>query len=331
LGIVVAVHYHGDIPRAELQKKYTYEESRFIEVEGMQVHYRTVGQGQPLVLIHGTNASLHTWEAWTDILSKDYEVISVDLPGYGLTGPHPKQDYSLDAYMEFLRKFLKAAGLDRVYMAGSSFGGNLTWNYALKYPKQISKMVLVDPSGYPFKEDDILLAFKLMNHPIMGKASEYVTPKWLVRQSLRKSFGDEKFVTEEMVNRYYELLLSEGNRKAAAQRIQNFSIGDNWKKLNTIKTPTLILWGDKDQLIKVENAKRFAEDMPNADLILYKDIGHLPMEEVAEESAQHTKDFLEKSMLGIEPPSAPPAESGEAEAPADIVEEPTEEAPTETE
>ena len=149
--IPIFIYFRWDIPVEELKKKYTNEASEFVEVQGMQVHYRDEGEGDVIVLLHGTGASLHTWEPWTRELKKFYRVIRLDLPAYGLTGPHPEGKYQMDNYVAFLQEFLQKKDIQKFCLGGNSFGGGVSWEYALKYPDEVEKLILVDASGYPLR------------------------------------------------------------------------------------------------------------------------------------------------------------------------------------
>ena len=141
--------YEADVPLATLKQKYGQQPSQYVVVDSMQVHYRVEGQGPPLLLLHGTAASLHTWDGWTEQLKAHFQVIRVDLPAFGLTGPSPKADYSLKAYSNFVLHFTQALGLEPHHVAGNSLGGAIAWHYALDHPKRVNKLILVDASGYP--------------------------------------------------------------------------------------------------------------------------------------------------------------------------------------
>ena len=104
---------YADISLEDLKKEYANEESEFITIDGMQVHYRDEGIGFPIVLLHGTAASLHTWDAWTEQLIKNYRVIRLDLPAFGLTGPNKNADYSIESYTRFLAQFLEKIKVDK--------------------------------------------------------------------------------------------------------------------------------------------------------------------------------------------------------------------------
>ena len=128
-----ALNYHADIAVDDLKAKYTNTESEFMDLDGMKVHYRDEGNPSdsiPLVLIHGTSSSLHTWDAWVQDLLPSHRIIRLDMPAFGLTGPNPQQDYSLDYYAHFLHEFLGKLSVKHIYLAGNSLGGSIAWHYA---------------------------------------------------------------------------------------------------------------------------------------------------------------------------------------------------------
>jgi len=176
IGIFIFMNYASDKPLSELKEKWTYDNSQFIEVDGLDVHYRINGRGHPLVLIHGTGASLHTWEPWTNILEKDFKVISLDMPAFGLTGPNATGVYSLKNYAQFLDEFLTKIEIDSFHLGGNSLGGGISWKYATMFPDKVKKLILLDASGYP-SDKEPPLAFKLANNPITSKLLLTVTPK----------------------------------------------------------------------------------------------------------------------------------------------------------
>jgi len=290
IAIILILSYAPDKEVSELQKKYSYLDSDFIQVGDQQVHYRTTGAGPILLLLHGTGSSIQTWEQWTRLLKKDFTIISVDLPAYGLTGPNPTADYSIKSYVSFVDEFVEAIGLDSFFLAGNSLGGSIAWNYTYQHPKKVQKLVLLNSSGYPSHKETSMV-FKLAKKQYLNKAMLVFTPKFLVKKSLREVFYDKSLVTNEMVNRYYDLQLRKGNRQAFIDRA-NTPYDVDPKAIQLIQQPTLILWGDKDAWISVKDATKFERDLPNAKVIIYKNVGHLPMEEKAEQSAADTKAFL---------------------------------------
>ena len=275
---------------SELREAYTYPESAFVEVQGIPAHYRRAGQGPSLLLLHGTGASLHTWEGWTAALRDSFDIISVTLPAFGLTGPHPEGNYSIDAYVEFLAAFTTTIGLDSFYLAGNSLGGLIAWEYALAHPQQVEKLVLLNASGWP-RDKALPLAMRLARLPGFKLLLQRVTPKSLFRKSLREVYANPDRINDTLVNRYFELFLREGNRRAYVQRLNQPKQTDP-TRLRGLQIPTLVLWGEKDAWIPVADAYRFEEVLPRAELKVYPDAGHVPMEEWPQRTARDVSTFL---------------------------------------
>ena len=282
--------YTGDISVAELKGKYANDESKFIEIDGMQVHYRDEGEGIPIVLIHGTASSLHTWDAWTNSLKNDYRVIRLDMPAFGLTGPHPNQDYSIKTYSGLLDTFLSRLSIDSAYLVGNSLGGGIAWHYTAEHPTKVKKLVLIDPTGYPRNGEPWI--FKLARTPVLNAIIKYFTPKSLVEDNLKQVFFNDNKITPELIDRYYDLTLREGNRTAFIDRAKTKMI-DQTEKLKSIHTPTLIIWGKEDSWIPVSDGQRFLNDMPNAKIAVLENTGHVPMEESPKQSLTPLLEFLE--------------------------------------
>ena len=280
-----------DIPVEKLKDKYADENSRFIEIDGMQVHYRDQGTGTPLVLIHGTAASLHTWDGWTEVLSGNFRVIRMDIPAFGLTGPFPDGDYTIGAYVEFLKKFLDAVGVESCHVAGSSLGGFIAWNYALEYPEDVKSLILLNSAGYP--RSSIPRIFRIVRLPGAGFIGRYAGPRFLIERNVKEVYGDESKITPETVDRYHKLSLREGNRRAFIDRAGTQEDYETLsRRIPEIRVPTLIIWGTEDLWVPIENAYRFEKDIPDSRLVAYEGVGHIPMEEIPELSASDALDFL---------------------------------------
>ncbi len=294
------LNYHADIPYEKLKATYSYPDSRHVEIMGMPVHYRIHGTGQPIVLFHGTGASLHAWEELIAEIKTEYQTISLDLPAFGLTGPHADNDYSLLFYMTFLDAFFKELKLDSFHLAGNSFGGQLAWAYALHQPEKVNKLVLFDASGYPYAKDEPLpLGFRLASNPFTARLLEKITPKSIVRKTALAAYADPTDVTPEKENRYFEMLLRPGNRKALNGRMVGVK-NEESHRIKNITQPTLIIWGELDKLVPVKNAHRFKKDIPNSELIVYENIGHVPMEEIPGRVGEDLKRFLVGTALASE-------------------------------
>ncbi len=282
--------YRKDISIDELKPKYAQAPSQFIEVNGLQAHYRDEGQGFPLVLIHGTGASLHTWNVWTKQLSKHFRVIRFDLPAYGLTGPDPKHDYRISAYVDFVKQFLDKIKVKQCHIAGNSLGGNISWQFALSHPDRVDRMILLDASGMPTNKKAPWV-FRLAKTPVLNKVVRYATPRFFFRNNLKQVYSDDSKITEALIDRYYHLMLREGNREAFLYRTK-VKYQDRSDKISQIKNKTLIMWGKDDAWIPVKLGYEFQKRLPNSQLIVYPGVGHVPMEEIPNKTAQDALKFL---------------------------------------
>lgn len=283
-----------DRPVARLSQRWALPPSQFVLVNGMQVHVRDEGprsDPNPIVLLHGTSDSLHTWTGWSEALRNQRRVIRFDLPGFGLTGPDPKNDYSIAAYVRFVGAVMDTLGVPSFVLAGNSLGGQIAWATAAAMPQRVSKLVLVDAAGYPMQPQSVPIGFAIARMPGVRTVMEYVLPRGVVQSSLRNVYGDPSKVTPELVDRFYDLTLREGNRRALAHRLEQKLSGDE-AQIKTLKVSTLILWGGKDKLIPVENGKRFAADIPHSQLVVFDDLGHVPQEEDAQKTVAVVKHFL---------------------------------------
>lgn len=268
--------------------------SDFIELDGQLVHYRDQGPSSdplPLVLIHGTSASLHTWEGWATQLAQTRRVISFDLPGFGLTGPAADADYSGPRYVAFVRALLARLGVGRAIVVGNSLGGEIAWRLALADPARVAGLVLVDAAGFDFQPESIPLGFRIARIPVLREGMRWLLPRRAIEDSVLEVYGDRSRVTAALVDRYYELTLREGNRVALMQRMDQMAPGPV-QRLGEIKAPTLILWGGQDRLIPPRWGQAFQQAIPGSRLVMFPKLGHVPQEEDPAATLAALRDWL---------------------------------------
>lgn len=292
--IVIAIYWKNDIDLNELKDKYAYPSSTFIFIDGINVHYRDVGKGDAILLIHGTGASLHTWEKWIDILSPYYRVISFDLPGFGLTGPDPNHNYQISRYTAILDSLMIKLKVESFHIAGNSLGGLVAWRYTTQFPQKILTLNLIDAAGLPQPGKKPPLIFQLAKIPVLSTLLQKVTPKSIIKNSMLDVYKNDQLVTEKLIDRYFELSLREGNRTAFVKRMSQLNerlVTDDLKK---ITAPVLIQWGKEDRWIPLANGYEFKKLIPGAELKIY-DSGHVPMEENPMATVEDYMTFLKKS------------------------------------
>lgn len=302
LFILLFIVCEKDRPVEELIPLYANQNSKFMPILGMNVHYRDEGMqtdSVPLILLHGMSSSLNTWDSVVIGLKDKKRVISLDLPGFGLTGPSPENAYNFDYYSKFIDSFTTRLNIKRFILVGNSMGGAISWNYALHNPKGLAKMVLIDAAGYPKKGESGSLGFTIASTPVINNLLLYATPKFLVRKSLETVYYDPSRVTDEQVERFHDVAIREGNRAAALLIFKGSFQGNSKRFMNSkisrikdIKTPTLILWGDKDNLISVDNVAQFQRDIQGSKAEIYNNVGHVPMEEVPGKVAASIASFV---------------------------------------
>jgi pimeloyl-ACP methyl ester carboxylesterase len=295
VALAVASVWAPDRPVDELKARWAPPPSTFLPLAGMSVHLRDQGPRDdplPIVLIHGTSASLHTWEGWAAELAKDRRVVSFDLPGFGLTGPSPEGDYSIPAQVRFVGQLLDALHIERCVLAGNSLGGYIAWATALAAPQRVEKLILVDASGYPLASTSVPIGFRIAAMPGVNRLFESILPRRIVEASVRSVYGDPGKVTEQLVDRYYELALRAGNRHALGRRFAVMLKEDDSKRIAAIRQPTLILWGGRDRLIPPAQAERFHKDIEGSELVVFDDLGHVGQEEDPQRTVAEVKRFL---------------------------------------
>jgi pimeloyl-ACP methyl ester carboxylesterase len=285
-----------DIPRAALEKKYASPLTHFVTLaDGTRADYRERGPAAAptLILLHGSNASLLTWEPWSKTLSDTFHVVSVDLPGHGLTGAVPNGDYSQEGMAKFVGAFADKLGLKSFALAGNSMGGGVASRFAEENPARVTKLILVDAGGLPFTPTGGQpLAFKLARTPVVDQIMLHVTPRSLVVEGLNKAIVHKEIITDAMIDSYWDFARMDGTRAATLARFQENQ--DTYVRDHTtaLKMKVLILWGEQDALIPVAIAHDWHKAVPGSTLIVYPKTGHIPMEEVAAQSASDVRTFL---------------------------------------
>ena len=297
--LAIALSRAPDRPVQTLVAQWAPPPSDFIDIKGQLVHLRDEGpRGDPLplLLIHGTGSSLHTWEGWVHALKTQRRVITFDLPGFGLTGPFTGQyaadDYRGDTYARFVLDLMDALQISRAVIGGNSLGGEVAWRTAWLAPQRVAELVLVDAVGPAFTPTSVPIAFVVARTPGLGRISEWLLPRSMVAQGVADVYGDPSKITPELIDRYFELTLREGNRHALIERLRVQVNGQDAERIATIRQPTLILWGGRDRLIPPVVGTQFQHAIVGSQLVVFDTLGHVPQEEDPARSVAPVKVFL---------------------------------------
>lgn len=293
--------YQPTLPAQTLIARYGNAHSKFLEVAGARAHVRDEGKrdGIPIVMIHGSLESLQVWDGWVKALGGKYRMISVDLPGHGLTGGWARDEYTIEAYTDFIEVLADELRLDRFVLAGHSMGGAVAWSFAATRPDRVAYLVLVDSAGYP-RDGEAPASLRLARTPLLGDLGIYFKPEFLTRRALLEVYADPALVTPERVARYADLQRFPGNRAATLDRLRTQEPLDP-TPLRRLAVPTLILWGVQDRWVPAADAFHFQDDIKGAKLALFEKAGHNPMEEAPAATAAAVAAFLPDTL------PAPPA------------------------
>lgn len=292
----------GDIPYDELEARYGNGASRYLELpDGVRVHYRDEGRRDAdvtLVMVHGFAASLHAWEPWVERLEGDYRLVSLDLPGHGLTRAPEGYQSSPEGQVAVVDALAAELDLPPFVLAGNSMGGGVAWRYGLAHPQKVRALVLVNAAGWPAaavegEADSRPMVFKLLENPLGRSLLRNLDPRPLAGRGLRQAYGDKSLVTPELVDRYVALARAPGHRAILTDpRRRSAAAPVTPETFAAIQVPTLVMVGALDQVIPAERGAGFAQGIPGARLITYADGGHVPMEQLPDRTAQDLRVFL---------------------------------------
>ena len=299
--LVLAAGLYGlwtpDLPQAELQERYGLTSSNVLEVDGLSIHYKDTGRPDApvLMLLHGFGSSLQTWDAWAPELEREYRVIRLDLPGFGLTGASPKQDYSDARDVTTLQRFADRLGLTQLAVIGHSLGGKLAWSLAAAEPERVKALVLMAPDGFAPPEQ---WGTKPYEVPAIMGVMKYSLPKPLVRHFVGAAFSDPQRLTDAMMDRYHDMLRAPGVRQAILDRAHQTTYTNPVLRLQQIKAPTLLLWGANDRMIPSSNAASYAQVLQHSQTVVLPDLGHVVQEEQPALGLAQVKAFLSQHLRG---------------------------------
>jgi pimeloyl-ACP methyl ester carboxylesterase len=259
------------------------EGSSFTSIDGMRVRFLREGSGPVVLLLHGSGSSLDAFDGIAARLRPACEVIRLDLPGFGLTGPRPDRDYRIESYVAFLGRFLDAQSVEECTVAGNSLGGNIAWNFALAYPERVRRLVLMNATGYPGKS--LPTAIRLARNPLTRPLVRRAGSRGAVARNLQGAVGPGFTASQGMVDRIYTMMSQPGNR-AAFVDFANTDQVDHSAELRRLQVPTLVLRGDGI------DGQHFARDIPDSREVVLPGVGHLMPEEAPAAVADAVLEFL---------------------------------------
>lgn len=290
-GIAVTAWAYRDIPAEVLEARYAGPASRFITIDGVRMHYRDEGSGPVVVLLHANFSNLIDWDPWVDALKDRYRVVRLDMTSHGLTGPDPTGDYSLPRTLELTERFLDELGIEKATLGGTSLGGTVAIHYSVRHPERVERLVLLSPGSLEGRER------ARQGLPKAAYVLTWILPRALPEFMLRSGFGDPSKLPESLVDRWYDMWMREGQRKAQLDRLSQYESGDIEGLVRAIRAPVLLLWGEANTTALFEQAGEFRELLENAasvTFISYPGVGHMAVEEAGAEIGRDVRAWLDR-------------------------------------
>jgi len=288
VGTLIALWAYRDIPADVLEAKYAGPASRFMNIDGVRIHYRDEGDGPGVLLLHANFGNLIGWDPWVAALADSYRVVRMDFTSHGLTGPDPTGDYTLERTLELTEKFIDAVGLERFSIAGTSMGGTMAILYAHKHRDRIENLTLLSPGSLEGRE-----------RPEMRDSAyvlTYILPRALPEFMLVSGFGDDDKLTDELIDRWYDMWMREGQREAQLDRLSQYESGDILDVIRELEPPTLLMWGEANTTADFEQSHEFRELLENVEslkFISYPGVGHMAVQEAGTETGRDVRAFLD--------------------------------------
>ena len=249
-------------------------------------------------------SALFSFDRLVPLLTKDYRVISYDFPGFGLTGAVPSRDYSFQSLLDSVSEIRKELKIEELILLGHSMGGRVAWHYAAEHPDEIEGLIIVgsgvianDKDFIKFQEnngDPIIFDLLRADFPFKEQLL-YFTPKFFAAQGAKTSIYDQALVTEELITLFHELALLDGTRLAFGDmmsQVKKNDFIDDLDLLKSIEVPTLVIHGEKDNLVNLWSVKYFEEYIDDVDVQYYSDIGHFPIYEDPQRSFKDINKFI---------------------------------------
>jgi pimeloyl-ACP methyl ester carboxylesterase len=273
------------------------DHSRFIDVDGIRVHYQEAGNPSDpaLILIHGFASSTLVWsKVFLRLAAEGYRVIAVDLLGYGYSAKPKNGEYTIAGQAKLLVRLLDSLKIPKAIFIGSSYGGAVAATCTLDYPDRVEKLILVGPvnNNRPLR----FTLMRLFGSPVFG---DVVSPlligsRRLLRRRMKRVYDRHEWVLDERrVEARHLPLRASGTQRAIIRTVRGWDAERVSRHAHLITQPTLLLWGENDVEIPLSDGERLHAAIPGSRLIVFLNCGHLPHEEYPEAFTNVVIDFCQ--------------------------------------
>jgi pimeloyl-ACP methyl ester carboxylesterase len=271
------------------------DHSRFAEIDGVRVHYQEAGDidAPPMILIHGFASSNLVWsKVLLELADAGFRVIAPDLLGYGYSGKPRHLDYTIASQARMVSSLMKQLGLEGAVMVGSSYGGAIAATIALDHRVVVKKLILV--GAVSNNKPTRYLLMRLFGSPIIGDILSplVVGSRRLLRFRMKRVYDRHSWVLDERrVEARHLPLRTRGAHRAIVRTVRRWDADRVSRDAHLLTQPTLLLWGDNDREVPLQDGERLQEEIANSRLIVFRECGHLPHEEYPESFTKIVSEF----------------------------------------
>jgi len=295
------------LSRESVITQFSDAQSRFVDIDGVNLHYKDQGTGPAVLLMQGTNGDLADWDGWAAVLSKRYRVLRFDMPGFGLSGGLRSGNYSVDRMGALIDAFMDQMGSERFAIAGTSYGGLVAFRYAATRTERVSALILASSAGVeygkPPAEAAAVIAPAASSAASAASAArasifyDAVITAAEIEKNLRHVLVDQALVTPLMVQRKlaFANIVGRGEESIAGRKL--YERGDPVRVLAHVRAPSLVQWGAANKALSVKTADAFVDALKNAcvaERVIYPDAGHLLIVDKPAQSAADAMAFLDR-------------------------------------
>ena len=273
-------------------------ELRTAQTRDGTIFYAVAGEGPPLLLIHGFGGEIWVWEKQVSALSQRYRLYIPDLLGYGYSD-RPKVDYTPTLFIDSIRQLMDHLGVHRASLIGNSMGGGIAWAFALSHPERVDKLVLIDsipPDLLPEVRNPSFRWFlAIRNLPLLPSLAVSLHTRGMLRTTLKEMVHDDRLITDAVVERQYQIGRIGGTGRVMTSTARQVAeVKRHEGALAALAKPTLIIWGEQDEVFAVSVGKQLHSLIKTSELLVVKDSGHMPMWERPDETNRAILEFLRR-------------------------------------
>jgi pimeloyl-ACP methyl ester carboxylesterase len=304
---LVAAWIYRDVPADVIAQRYALPDSRYLDIEGVRIHYVDEGSGPAILLLHAHYSSLRMWTPWAEAMRGSHRVVRLDLPSHGLTRPDPTGDYSVERGVHLIEAFTRQIGLEHFALAGASIGATHAIRFAARHPDQVERLILANPGALEGKR-----ATERNQQPGTQATYwvlEHITPRFLSASILNSAFADPAKIPPGLIDEWHDFWMMEGQRRAEIARLSQYRAGDIEEQIRALRMPVLLMWGEANRVARLEQAARMQRLLihaPSVRLITYPGVGHMLTYEAPERSAADALAYLDTPLERL---MTPPGES----------------------